>query len=543
MTSPEEILQEHTFSTLRTEPPSAYRERIHLWSDPSARSRCGSVERHLTYLRWLVIAGATLHLVFVRNLNSLPLAGSAILIGLAFNGLWTYLVYHNHFSTSWSVAAQAIDMLLLIAYTAALPGGIHSYLPLFTTMVITSTLRFGIAGALVSGLIGVLLNLAMVGSPPSSSVILTTLAVDALLLAYMAYLTRHQYLDWQRRVEQLQDRAYEINVLHEVSMAVHDLKSEDALQNIVEITTKVLGFRRAALFLTPAVGDMLPHAYYSRDPEAQRAGLPQVHLDRELFESILQKDAPIVIDGSQGLPDMARGALLQVAVPLHGHESPIGVLIADRNNRGVITQSDKDKLSSLAKSAVMAIENASLHRRVRQMANHDGLTGLSNHRYFQEVLRAQIAESEGKWPVSLLMIEIDRFKKYNDTFGHRQGDMALISLARALEEATFPWNGLVARYGGDEFVVILGQVSHQEREPVARAIQERACQIAAQALRAHNLPGISLSVGVATFPDDALNAADLIDAADRAMYVVKRSGGNSVRAYSRELVVSLSEIG
>lgn len=520
-----------------------HREHPPVWNDPSAAHRRKMVERHLTCLRWIVIAGATIYLVFVRQVDSLYLAGAAILFGLAFNGLLTWLFYHNMLSTGWSVIAQIVDIALLIMYTAALPGGLYAYLPLFTTTVITAMLRFGMPGALVVGPVGMVLGLLTSGPAPSSLVVVATIGADTLLLAYMGYLFCRLYHECQKRVERLQERTYEINVLHEVSTTVHDLKSEDALQNIVEITTKVLGFQRAALFLTPAVGDTLPHAYYSSDPEAQRAGLPKIHLDRELFEAVLQKDTPVVVDGSQGLPEMSRRALLQVAVPLHGHEAPIGVLIADRNNRGVITQADKDKLSSLAKSAVMAIENASLHRRIRQLANHDGLTGVFNHRYFQEALRARIAESEGKWPTSLLMIEIDRFKKYNDTFGHRQGDMALINLSRALEEASSPWRGLVARYGGDEFVVILERVGRRERETVARAIQERACQIAGQALQAHNLPVISLSVGVATFPDDALNAADLIDAADRAMYVVKRSGGNNVRAYSRELMVSLSEIG
>lgn len=529
------------FTNLKTDRPSARRGHAYSWVDPSALLRREGAERHLTYLRWIVIAGAALYLVFARHLEHLPLAGGAILAGVAINSLFAYQVYRKRFSPVWSIVAQVADILLLLMYTAALSGGTRSYLPLYTTMVITSTIRFGIAGAAASGLVGMLLDVitadASGGKALSAAMILVSILADTILLVYFAYLVRLQHTAWQQNASHLEDKIYEITVLHEVSNAVHDLKSEDALQNIVEITTKVLGFQRAALFLTSSVGDMLPHEYYSRNPEAQRAGLPNVHLDRALFDLVLENETtPIVIDGSQGSPDMDRGPVLQVAVPLHGHESPIGVLIADRNDRGTVEQSDKEMLSSLAKSAVMAIENASLHRRIRRMANYDGLTEVFNHRSFQEALRATIAESEGKWPVSLLMIEIDKFKKYNDTYGHRQGDTALVSLARALEETIALWDGVVARYGGDEFVIILPRIDRTQNELTAQTIKDQSCQLVGQALRAHNLPIVSLSVGVATFPDDALSAPDLIEAADRAMYVAKRSGGNHVRAYSQELL-------
>jgi diguanylate cyclase (GGDEF)-like protein len=176
----------------------------------------------------------------------------------------------------------------------------------------------------------------------------------------------------------------------------------------------------------------------------------------------------------------------------------------------------------------VAIENASLHRRVARMANHDGVTGLYNHRYFQERLRELLDEAEGQWPVSLLMVEIDQFKHYNDSFGHRQGDTALYSLSRALEQSAAPFSGTVARYGGDEFVVILPHVGDREALVAAEEIRDETYEVVAGLLAAQQLPTLSLSIGVATFPGDAGTAAELIEAADRAMYTVKRSGGNGI---------------
>jgi len=227
-----------------------------------------------------------------------------------------------------------------------------------------------------------------------------------------------------------------------------------------------------------------------------------------------------------------RGPALQIAVPLHSEQGPVGLLLADSNDRLTTPQSDMEMLFSLAKSAIVAIENARLHYCIKQMANHDGLTNLYNHRYFQESLRETLNASSGAWPVSLLMVEIDKFKRYNDTFGHRQGDKALLSISRALEESAAPWTGLVARYGGDEFVVILSRVGQHESIQVSQTIQEHVRQLAAESLSEYNLPTVTLSIGVATYPDDARTAGDLIEAADRAMYVAKHSGGNRIHADS-----------
>jgi diguanylate cyclase (GGDEF)-like protein len=510
-----------------------------LWLDRSAALRRGRAERDISIWRWVIIAAATLYLVVSGRTANWVLGAGAVGIGLLVNGIFAILFYQRSFTPVWSIVAQIADTLTFGLYAAALQGGIKSYLPLYTTLVVTATIRFGLIGVLSSGLVGVLLNITTAGGSgsPSMETILTAILADTALLAYLAYLVRQQQIAYQSDQEQLRDQIDEITILHEASNSVHNLKSEKALQNIVEIPTKIMGFQRAALFLTEIVGDTLPREYHSRSDKALKERLPDISIAPELLASLLEQQDPIVIDGSQGAPNMAYGPILQVAVPLHGQQYPIGVLVADRNDQGAVSQADKNLLSNLVKSAVMAIENVSLHRQVRDMANRDGLTELFNHRYFQEALRATVADSQGEWPISLLMIEIDKFKKYNDTFGHRQGDTALRSLADALKTLTTSHDGLVARYGGDEFVVILPQIDRQKGFRLANEIRIRACALAEEMLRQHNLPTISLSVGVATYPDDARTAADLIDAADQAMYVVKHSGGNQSNPYSHDLLM------
>jgi diguanylate cyclase (GGDEF)-like protein len=370
---------------------------------------------------------------------------------------------------------------------------------------------------------------------------LGTLLADALLLAYLSARLRGGVQGYSRHTEELQKRISEYAILHEVSSTVHDLNSQAALQNIVEIATKVLGYRRAALFLTAVAAEVIPRHYVSYQDRAVRTRRPEIQLAPELFAALLKERGPLVIDGSQGSPRAGREPIVQLAVSLHGTDRPVGVLIVDNEGEGLAADADTDMLIGLTQSAVVAIENASLHHRLKQVANRDGLTELYNHRYFQECLREVLDRSEGAWPVSLLMIEIDRFKGYNDTYGHRQGDRALFALARALEQVARPWKGIVARYGGDEFVVVLVRVDVEQSLRIAQRVRQEAQVIVAERLARYALPSVQLSIGAATYPTDAQVAGDLIDAADQAMYVVKRQGGAGIRAYSESEQIPVEE--
>ncbi len=494
--------------------------------DPSAEQRREPAERDLAYARWLLWAVAALYLIFGDTPDPL-LGGVTVGLGVALNALFTWRVRRPGVSWLWSILIQVSNIVLGQTFFGACDLAIDL---LYASLIITSAIRFGLPGALLTGLVG--LGLAF-GISQAGWHTLWVVLVEMALLSYVAYSMRRQYRWYRDQESKLQEQLVSARALYQVSRTVHDLKSEDALQNIVDIATGTMGFQRAALFLSANVEAIEKRQYSSLSRQAQELGLAHLFMSPDLFQAVLQADTPFIVDGSQGSPDEAQSATLMVAVPLHGDHAPIGVLVADRNDRAHVNpQEDKEYLSSLAHSAVTAIENASLHRRTRRMANHDGVTDLFNHRYFQEALRASLQEAADRWPVSLLMIEIDKFKRYNDTFGHRQGDLALISLARSLEVVVQPWQGVVARYGGDEFVAILPRISRDEGAAVARQIRDRACAMTEDMLRQHRLPSITLSVGVATYPDDTQTASDLIEASDQAMYVVKHSGGNQVHAFS-----------
>lgn len=171
-------------------------------------------------------------------------------------------------------------------------------------------------------------------------------------------------------------------------------------------------------------------------------------------------------------------------------------------------------------------------RRAEEQANVDGLTGVYNHRFFQERLAIEMDRaSRFRRVVSLIMFDIDNFKRYNDTWGHQEGDKLLVLFA-ALCGRCIRTIDLLARYGGEEFVVILPESSEDEALRVAERVREITEKQTAEALGAGK--GATVSAGVACFPKHGLTRHGLILSADAALYAAKRGGKNQCRVYQRE---------
>ncbi len=168
---------------------------------------------------------------------------------------------------------------------------------------------------------------------------------------------------------------------------------------------------------------------------------------------------------------------------------------------------------------------------LKNLVNVDGLTGLYNHRYFYDYLSEQTAQSKKRgMPLSLLFIDIDNFKFYNDIYGHQKGDDVLRILSDMLK-STLPKDAFIARYGGEEFAVILPNMG--EEQAVAEAEKMRKVVQAYPFDGQESLPGESLtiSVGVSTYPDKAKSDAELIKGADDACYRAKFLCKNRVESY------------
>jgi diguanylate cyclase (GGDEF)-like protein len=228
-----------------------------------------------------------------------------------------------------------------------------------------------------------------------------------------------------------------------------------------------------------------------------------------------------------------------IACPLLLGQSAEGVLRLDSSHPGAYTQDDLRFLDILLDLVSTAVTNAKLFAQTQRLAVTDSLTGLTLRRPFLEQLTRELTRAgRSREPVSVLMLDVDDFKAYNDTFGHMAGDLILKGVAEVLR-AVVPPGGIIARYGGEEFVVLLPRLSRHQASDVAEKIRRLVEQQVHGSERSPARPStplreggehqaVTVSLGVASFPDDAQAELELIRIADHRLYQAKRAGRNLV---------------
>ena len=190
---------------------------------------------------------------------------------------------------------------------------------------------------------------------------------------------------------------------------------------------------------------------------------------------------------------------------------------------------------AIADQTAISIENSRLYEKTRTLSATDDLTGLANRRQFQDYLQREWAQSRRYHShFSLLMLDIDHFKAFNDTHGHLKGDIVLKKVAALLLLNTRGID-LVARFGGEEFVILLPKADKEGSLAVAKklcsCIEEEYFNGMEESQPQKKL---TVSIGTSTFPTDSTDIYDLLNLADKALYQVKRNGRNHAVAWSRE---------
>ena len=189
---------------------------------------------------------------------------------------------------------------------------------------------------------------------------------------------------------------------------------------------------------------------------------------------------------------------------------------------------ERDLFHYLAAQAAVSIENVDLHETVQRQAVTDELTGLFNHRRFQEALENEVERARRfDQELGLVMLDIDNFKQVNDTYGHQQGDLVLREVARVLREFSREIDE-PARYGGEELAVVLPQTDLDGAFNLAERVRVGIEQLELPLLEGPGTMSVTASFGVAVFPECAGDPKRLVGAADAALYEAKQSGKNNV---------------
>lgn len=235
------------------------------------------------------------------------------------------------------------------------------------------------------------------------------------------------------------------------------------------------------------------------------------------------------------MPDLTSRLRFLISIPLvMNNEVSGGIISLNKRDGSAYTQEDEDLLLTLALHAATAVEKVRLHEDTERMAIIDGLTGLYNHREFQRKLDEEVNRCRRYNRIfTFLMLDIDHFKSFNDTYGHRVGD-AVLKTVGSIIKAEVRNVDYAARYGGEEFSIILPETDSDGGYLVAERIRARIFEhpfISPKGEKAL----LTISIGVASFPLDAQEREDIIVTADQALYFAKESGRNYVCKYTENL--------
>lgn len=216
-----------------------------------------------------------------------------------------------------------------------------------------------------------------------------------------------------------------------------------------------------------------------------------------------------------------------ICLPLSSKSRKFGVTLIEHKNANTFNENNLRLLVTIGKQISMAIENAELYANLQEMATIDGLTGVFNRVYFhQKFVEEYNAAKTLGYDLTLVILDIDKFKKFNDTYGHLFGDVVLKSVAQTVK-SNLRSTDTIARFGGEEFVIIFPRTTASE---AYERVEDLRKKIANNVIKDNLISAsVTASFGISSFPDISANQIELIKDADNALYKAKQSGRNCVK--------------
>jgi diguanylate cyclase (GGDEF)-like protein len=360
-----------------------------------------------------------------------------------------------------------------------------------------------------------------------SNAMRTTLKLDEILYIILTGVTAHIGLGFNRAILFLVN---EKDGLIEGKMAIGPDSGEEANRAWTRIEQEKMGLEE--LINAFKSGNHVYETTLSRQVRSLKISLSDK--EEPLLTLVTQEGLPLHLKG-ETIQQYASSAIIKllncdevVLIPLKAKDRVNGIIVADNFiTHEPVTKDDLRMLTMLANQAGLAIENSQLYEKALVRMHTDPLTELWNHGYFHYLLQSEAEKAKAtKIPLSLILVDIDDFKVYNDALGHQAGDKILKNLALLLKNQSRKMD-YVCRYGGEEFSLILPQADKKEAFLIAERLREDIRNYAFAREEVLPTKRLTVSIGVATFPADGATPSELISSADKAMYQAKRKGKNN----------------
>ncbi len=312
----------------------------------------------------------------------------------------------------------------------------------------------------------------------------------------------------------------------ETLRSTHDMKQ--MLDSILNTAADAVDADIAVLWLfSVARGELYPAVARGLDTES----LGRVKVGDGVVGFVAERARPLIVSQVSGGPAFSRHEPQfphAIAVPIYSQERIMGVLVVyGRDAAQSFGQEELDTVSFLAEQGGVAVENVRLHEEAQRLSLTDGLTGVHNRRFFQMQFRQVLATATRfERPFSVLMLDLDYFKAVNDRFGHQRGDALLIEFSQRVKHLLREVDTF-ARYGGEEFICLLSETDVQGATTTAGKIHD-AIKGTPFGGMDEELVSLTVSIGLAAYPDHGDSFKALVEAADQALYKAKQTGRDRV---------------
>jgi diguanylate cyclase (GGDEF)-like protein len=448
----------------------------------------------LTFLMYFLVNGFTRHfsvLKWVIGISNGILAGCLLLLSLNFRFSYIYLVVLVMISTiiagKWPTYAMALVTVVL-----------------FQWPVFTGSSRFNLSDNLL-----IMLSISL----------MTVLINESVNRLQTIVATR------AHRTEVLNKIAHSLSSSLEIDQVLSLVSS--AIQNTLDADTYYVGlFQQDCIQLELFYddGEFFPPA--TLELNGTLAGWIINHR-KSLFLKDVLKETPALgfTPSTIGKPHHSKSWMGTI---LESGSKVLGMVAVASYRQHAFNQADLELLENFAQLAAMAIDNAIHHSEVELQSKLDSLTGALNHSNFLQELQENAIDTQiSQRKFSLIMLDIDHFKQYNDTYGHLVGDEVLIQLTSAIR-SHIKNTDLVGRWGGEEFVIALINTMDGQANLVAERIRQTLSQINLTGRNGQAIPAPTVSQGIAIYPNEADEIFALIDLADQRLYVAKSRGRDQV---------------